>query len=207
MNEKILWYVADPMCSWCWGFAPVIEQVQNSYRDRLKVELLLGGLRPGTKHLLPAAQRQEILGHWQAVHRATGQLFQFEGAMPEGFIYDTEPASRAVIVVSMLSPKAISNFFRAVQFAFYVEQKNVTSAQVLAELAGSVGLETQQFLRAFESDAARDITQSHFHRARHLGVHGFPTLVGQQGTAYTQISGGYCPFEELNPKISRWLDS
>ena len=91
MNEKILWYVADPMCSWCWGFAPVIEQVRNSYRDRSKMELLLGGLRPGTKHPLPVAQRQEILGHWQAVHRATGQVFQFAGAMPEGFIYDTEP--------------------------------------------------------------------------------------------------------------------
>jgi putative protein-disulfide isomerase len=207
MNEKILWYVADPMCSWCWGFAPVIEQVRNSYRDRLKVELLLGGLRPGTKHPLPAVQRQEILGHWQAVHRATGQLFKFEGAMPEGFIYDTERASRAVIVVSMLSPKAIFNFFQAVQSAFYVEQRNVTKAQVLAELAGSVGLETQQFLRVFESDAARDITQGHFHRARHLGVRGFPTLVGQQGAAYTQISSGYCPFEELNPKISQWLDS
>ena len=207
MNEKILWYVADPMCSWCWGFAPVIEQVRNSYRDRSKMELLLGGLRPGTKHPLPAAQRQEILGHWQAVHRATGQVFQFAGAMPEGFIYDTEPASRAVIVVSMLSPEAVFIFFQAVQSAFYVEQRNVTNAQVLAELAGSVGLETQQFLQAFESDAARDITQGHFHRARHLRVHGFPTLVGQQGAAYTQISSGYCPFEELNPKISRWLES
>jgi putative protein-disulfide isomerase len=207
MNEKILWYIADPMCSWCWGFAPVIEQVRNSCRDRLKVELLLGGLRPGTKHPLPPVQRQEILGHWKAVHRATGQLFQFAGAMPEGFIYDTEPASRAVIVVSMLSPKAIFNFFQAVQSAFYVEQRNVSNAQVLAELAGSVGLETQQFLRAFESDAARDITQSHFHRAGHLGVHAFPTLVGQQGTAYTRISSGYCPFEELNPKINQWLDS
>jgi putative protein-disulfide isomerase len=207
MNEKILWYVADPMCSWCWGFAPVIEQVRSSYRDRVKVELLLGGLRPGTRHPLPAGQRQEILGHWQAVHRATGQPFQFEGAMPEGFVYDTEPASRAVIVVSMLNPEAIFTFFRAVQSAFYVEQRNVTDALVLAELAGSVGLETQQFLQAFESDAARDITQDHFHRAGQLGVHGFPTLIGQQGTAYTLISGGYCPFKELNPKIMQWLDA
>jgi putative protein-disulfide isomerase len=207
MNDKILWYVADPMCSWCWGFAPVIEQVRNSYRDRLKVELLLGGLRPGTEHPLPAAQRQEILGHWQAVHRATGQSFQFEGAMPEGFIYDTEPASRAVIVVSMLNPEAIFIFFQAVQSAFYVEQRDVTDARVLAELAGGVGLGTQQFLQAFESDAARDITQGHFHRASQLGVRGFPTLIGQQAALYLLISGGYCPFEELNPKISRWLDS
>ncbi|WP_107692488.1 DsbA family protein [Nitrosospira sp. Nsp2] len=207
MNEKILWYVADPMCSWCWGFAPVIEQVRNTYGHRLKVELLLGGLRPGTSHPLPSPQRQEILGHWQAVHRVTGQPFQFAGAMPEGFIYDTEPACRAVVVVSMLNPEAIFTFFRAVQSAFYVEQRNVTDALVLAELAGDVGLETQQFLQAFESDAARDMTQGHFHRASQLGVRGFPTLIGQKAALYLLISGGYCPLEELNPKIIQWLDT
>jgi putative protein-disulfide isomerase len=206
VNEKILWYIADPMCSWCWGFAPVIEQVQSTYGHRLKVELLLGGLRPGTSHRLPPTQRQEILNHWQAVHRATGQPFQFEGAMPEGFIYDTEPASRAVVVVSMLKPEAIFAFFRSVQCAFYVEQRNVTDTMVLVELAGSVTLETQQFLQAFESDAARNITKGHFHKVSQLGVRGFPTLIGQQGPTYTLISDGYCPFTELNPKIMRWLD-
>jgi putative protein-disulfide isomerase len=206
MNGKILWYIADPMCSWCWGFAPVIEQVQSTHGHRLKVELLLGGLRPGTSHSLPPTQRHEILNHWQAVHRATGQPFQFEGAMPEGFIYDTEPASRAVVVVSMLKPEAIFAFFRSVQSAFYVEQRNVTDTMVLAELAGSVRLETQQFLQAFESDAARNITKGHFHKVSQLGVRGFPTLIGQQGPTYTLISDGYCPFTELNPKIMRWLD-
>lgn len=195
------------MCSWCWGFTPVIERVRNEYANRLEVELLLGGLRPGTTHPLPPAQRQQILGHWQAVNRMTGQPFRFKGAMPEGFVYDTEPASRAVVAVSMLHPDAVFNFFRAVQSAFYVEQRNVTDAMVLAELATTVGLETQPFLQAFESAAARNITQGHFHRVRQLDVHGFPTLIGQQESAFVLISGGYCPLEELNPKIRQWLDT
>ena len=207
MNEKILLYVADPMCSWCWGFAPVIEQVRNSYGDRLRVELVLGGLRPGTSHPLPSAQRQDILGHWRAVHRVTGQPFQFEGAMPDGFIYDTEPASRAVVVASMLRPESVFTFFRAVQSAFYVERRNVTDVRVLTELADGLGLEKQQFLQAFESQAARDMTQGHFHTARQLGVHGFPTLIGQQEASYRLVSSGYCSFEELNPKIMEWLDA
>ena len=207
MNEKILWYVADPMCSWCWGFMPVIERVRNDYDQRLKVELLLGGLRPGTEHPLPAAQRQQIIGHWHAVHRLTGQPFRFERAMPDGFIYDTEPASRAVVAVSKLNPDATFVFFRAIQFAFYVEQRNVTQPSVLSELAVQVGLEAQAFLHVFESQMARDITQSHFQKARQLGVHGFPTLIGQQADSYALISSGYCSFEELNPKIRQWSDA
>ncbi|MCH7478788.1 MAG: DsbA family protein, partial [SAR324 cluster bacterium] len=31
MMEKIgtLYYFGDPMCSWCWGFKPVLEQVDR----------------------------------------------------------------------------------------------------------------------------------------------------------------------------------
>ena len=58
MNERTLWYVADPMCSWCWGFSPVIEAIQREYGGRLEVEVLLGGLRPGTKDPMPPAQRE-----------------------------------------------------------------------------------------------------------------------------------------------------
>ncbi len=78
MNEKILWYIADPMCSWCWGFMPVIEAIRHEYGGRLKVELLLGGLRPGTKEPMQSTQREEICHHWRAVQRMTGQPFTFK---------------------------------------------------------------------------------------------------------------------------------
>ena len=78
---------------------------------------------------------------------------------------------------------------------------------MLSELAVHVGLEAQTFLDAFESQVTRDITQSHFHKAGQLGVHGFPTLIGQQGDSYALISSGYRSFEELNPKIRQWSDT
>lgn len=201
MNEKILWYVADPMCSWCWGFTPVIERIRSEYGDCLKVELLLGGLRPGTKEPMPFAQREEILHHWHTVHRVTGQPFKFEGAMPEGFVYDTEPASRGVATVSLINPEAVFPFFKAVQSAFYVEQQNVTSSTVLAQLANSVGLDAQQFLQTFESDAAKSLTLAHFQKARRWDVRGFPTVIGQNGADRSLLSAGYCSFEELRTRL------
>ncbi len=97
MKEKTLWYIADPMCSWCWGFMPVIEKIRSEYNAGFKPELLLGGLRPGTKDPMSPAQRQEILHHWEAVHRMTCQPFRFEGALAEGFVYEPEPARRGVV--------------------------------------------------------------------------------------------------------------
>ncbi|MEW6590508.1 MAG: DsbA family protein, partial [Pseudomonadota bacterium] len=95
MSKPILWYFADPMCSWCWGFSPSIEALRGEYQERLRIALVLGGLRHETTPMT-TAQREEILHHWHAVHTRTGQPFRFDGALPEGFVYDTEPACRAV---------------------------------------------------------------------------------------------------------------
>lgn len=205
MMEKTLWYIADPMCSWCWGFSPVIEKTRLEYAGKVKFELLLGGLRPGTKIPLPAAQREEILGHWQAVHRTTGQPFRFEGAMPEGFIYDTEPASRAVIAVSLLDGEMVFPFFRQVQSAFYAEQQNVTAPDVLGRLAGAAGLDGQRFLQVFGSDAARSRTLEHFQEARGRGVGGFPAVMMQNPKGYALLARGYCPYEALRSRLDAWL--
>ncbi len=207
MNEKILWYIADPMCSWCWGFMPVIEAIRHEYGGRVKVELLLGGLRPGTKDPMQSTQREEIRHHWRAVQRMTGQPFTFEGAMPEGFVYDTEPASRGVVAVSIINPKVIFPFFKAVQFAFYVEQQDVTSAVVLAQLATSVGVDAQRFLEVFESDTAKRRTVDHFNKARRWGVHGFPAVVMQNAAGYSPLTTGYHSFKELRPKLDEWLET
>lgn len=205
MSERTLWYVADPMCSWCWGFSPVIEAIRREYGARLGIEVLLGGLRPGTKHPMPPAQREQILHHWRAVQQLTEQPFGFEGAMPEGFVYDTEPASRAVVAVSLIDRDAIFSFFKMVQFAFYVEQQDVTNSSVLSQLAARAGIDAQQFGQTFESDIAKRLTLEHFRKARQWGVHGFPTLIGQSGADYRLLNTGYCSLNELRPKLDGWL--
>lgn len=205
MSERTLWYVADPMCSWCWGFSPVIEAIRREYGARLGIEVLLGGLRPGTKHPMLPAQREQILHHWRAVQQLTEQPFGFEGAMPEGFVYDTEPASRAVVAVSLIDRDAIFSFFKMVQFAFYVEQQDVTNSSVLSQLAARAGIDAQQFGQTFESDIAKRLTLEHFQKASQWGVHGFPTVIGQSGADYRLLNTGYCSLDELRPKLDGWL--
>ena len=80
-NNIVLWYFADPMCSWCWGFSPVMDEILSTYSDKLKISLSLGGLRPGTNHEISQEQRDEILHHWHSVNEMTGQDFKFENEL------------------------------------------------------------------------------------------------------------------------------
>lgn len=207
MPAPILWYIADPMCSWCWGFAPTIDAIKTIYGERLKVALVLGGLRPGTREAVTPALREEILHHWQQVHERTGQPFAFAGALPDGFIYDTEPASRAVVAIAEIAAQQTFPMFKAIQNAFYVEQKDVTQPAVLADLAKQQGVAADLFLQVFHSPAATQMTLGHFQKARHWGVRGFPTLIVQTDSAYVLLTTGWRPLEELGPQIERCLPS
>ncbi|MHB1215596.1 MAG: DsbA family protein [Thiobacillus sp.] len=205
MNAPILWYFADPMCSWCWGFSPVIETLRDAYRDRMKIALVLGGLRPGETTPMTAAGRDDILHHWHQVQARTGQPFRFEGALPDGFVYDTEPACRAVVTVGGLNPALIFDMFKAIQAAFYAEGRDVTEPGVLAALAATLGVDAQAFLDAFDSDVARTRTQAHFRQARQAGVRGFPALILQQGTQLHPISNGCQALDTVRAAIDTGL--
>ncbi len=193
----ILWYFADPMCSWCWGFAPVIQALKQDYADRIRISLNLGGLRPGTTGPLGEKARGEILHHWHQVHDRTGQPFKFEGALPETFVYDTEPASRAVLAFGALDADRTLAYFAAVQSAFYADGRDVTQFSVLSDIARGFELDADAFETAFSSGETRSRTQAHFARARRAGVRGFPTTVWQHGDQVALIAGGYMPYPQV----------
>lgn len=204
-EQRILWYFADPMCSWCWGFAPVIGAIEETYKDRLRVELMPGGLRPGTTEPVTPKFREEILHHWHEVQRRTGQPFAFEGAMPDGFIYDTEPPSRAAVAVGELNRAAMLPYFKSVQHAFYADKQDITEPEPLAVLAQRQGVEPAQFLERFHSEDIKKKTQMHFYSTQQAGITGFPTVLLQDDSGGQFLTVGYQPFEDLKPQIDDWL--
>lgn len=205
MNTPLLWYFADPMCSWCWGFTPVIEAVREIYRPRLKIALVLGGLRSDKQPQTPT-QREEILHHWREVHARSGQPFRFESAMPEGFVYDTEPPSRAVLAAGSLDAEMVFPMYKAIQQAFYAEGCDVTRSDTLADLAAGLGLDRERFLQRFDSEDAHSKIRAHFNQARQVGVRGFPTLILQQGDGLSLITHGWQPLAAIRAALDAKLD-
>jgi putative protein-disulfide isomerase len=205
VTAPILWYFADPMCSWCWGFSPVIEQVRELYRPRLKISLVLGGLRPNTTAPLTPDERAQILHHWQQVHERTGQGFQFENAMPPGFIYNTEPACRAIACMADISPSLIFPMLNRLQRAFYMLGNDITRTDVLTELAVELGVRAEDFLVSFVTGAARHRTQKHFNMTRESGIMGFPSLLLQSGNNVLPVAYGWQPLEQVKAAIDALL--
>ena len=76
--QQHLIYFADPMCSWCWGFSTVIDNILHSFSGRLSVRLVMGGLRPGESEPMSEEDKARTRLHWQQVEAASGQTFNFD---------------------------------------------------------------------------------------------------------------------------------
>lgn len=205
-DTKRLLYIADPMCSWCYGFAPVIDALAVHFDDRLPIGLLMGGLRPGNTVPMDDDFKHAMRGHWEHVAQAAGQRFDFAFFDREGFVYDTEPASRAVVTVRKLYPRLALSFLGRIQEAFYADNRDVTQTPVLAELADEAGIDPDTFTAAFAAPEARNDTMRDFLIAQDLGIRGFPTLLaGSQQDGFAVVTNGFRPLDGIAEALERWL--
>jgi putative protein-disulfide isomerase len=202
-------YFADPMCSWCYGFSPVIDAVRQRFGDDLPVHLVLGGLRAGATEPMGPEDMAAIRGHWEHVHELTGQPFDWDFFTRDRFVYDTEPACRAVVVLRRQGPETAMAALRRLHAAFYAENRDITDAQTLAGIAAELGADREAFLADWGSEEAIERTRQDFALTQGSGVQGFPTLIAGRadGDGYQLITHGYQPVEPVTDILERWLST
>ena len=207
MQGPHLVYFADPMCSWCWGFSPVIDAITARFGEALPVRLVLGGLRPGTLAPMDERERADVRRHWEHVHDASGQPFDFRFFERERFVYDTEPASRAVVVLRRRGMPTALAALQRIQHAFYAQNRDVTAPETLAAVAAELGLDAASFNAEFTAVDARKDTRADFALAQAAGIRGFPTLIAGDGadSRYTLITHGYQPAGRIVASLDAWL--
>jgi putative protein-disulfide isomerase len=206
MSERRLIYFSDPMCSWCYGFAPVIAAVRAEFGRALPIQLVMGGLRPGTTDPMTPKARASILEHWTHVREASGQPFD-TAVLGDGFVYDTDPAARAVVLMRGHDPDMAIDFLERVQSAFYAEARDVTRPIVLGQLAGEFGFEEDTFTEAVAgNEDLKMATWRDYAVSQRAGVTGFPTLVGgpDEEGRYGAITRGYASPEDVLGVLRRW---
>jgi putative protein-disulfide isomerase len=200
-----LLYFANPMCSWCWGFAPVIGHLAERHADRARVTLALGALGRGQEPMRPQ-DKASVRGHWEHVAELTGQPFDFAFFDREGFVYDTEPACRAVATVRAARPDLALPYLHALQRAFYAENRDVTAADELRRVAEAVGCDGEAFETAFAALPTRATVAEEFEQTARLGVTGYPTLLALADGRARVVSLGCRPLADVEMALAPVLE-
>lgn len=206
MQKEII-YIGDPMCSWCYGFSNVIQTIREKYRDRAKVSLVMGGLRPDGTHIVTDHYRNFLRDHWREIGKRTGQPFDLSILERTGWIYDTEKPCRAVVVMRNLKPEVEWEYFAAVQKGFYHQNHDPNNPESFARIAEGFGIAPAVFLESYRTNTNIEATQEDFRWAKSVGVSSFPTVLLRDGRQLGALTVGYRPLQELVGPLEVWLAS
>jgi putative protein-disulfide isomerase len=198
-------YFADTMCSWCYGFAPEMNRVLLEVGERVDLILQAGGLRPFSTEVLTDAEKPRFRGYRENVQKASGQPFDWSFFKRDGFVMNTEPASRAVVTMRSMNITQAYAYMHAIQRGFFAMNDDITDATILAGYAMQFEVDADAFLENFNSNAMKEATKADFALAQRFQVTGFPTLVLLKDRAAYPVGVGYAKAEVIIAQIERAL--
>jgi putative protein-disulfide isomerase len=200
-----MFYFTDAMCSWCYGFSPVVKKLRENYPD-IDLQIISGGYSPGNREVVTDRFKDFLQYHWRNVNLRSGQPFDYSKKfITEAFRYDTEPSSRALTVIQKLLPNQDFEFLSLMQRSFYAEGKDITNETVLVGLAEEMGIKREVFLENFNSQELKRKTVQGFQFSRQLGVQGFPTLLTLENGVVKIITRGFQTYDSLAVIIDDWF--
>ena len=199
-------YVTDPMCSWCWGFAAVLERLEGALAPGVGLRYVMGGLAPDSDEPMPAEVQAMVQGAWDSVEAVAGAKFNRDFWTQCKPRRSTYPACRAVLAAESLEKGAGPRMFRAVQRAYYLEARNPSDVDVLVAVGEEQGLVAADVRAHIVSAKIESELQAHLAERAHLGATanaaGFPTLVLRTDGADQALTRGYSRWEDLQPKLA-----
>ncbi len=200
-HEGSLYFVTDPICSWCWGMLPEWQILMEEFKDRLQFKLRCAGLQVGSREPLSKEHRDELTRLWQRVHETTGQMFSFSFPDDAEFIYHSEIPCRALQVVRKemnIEPWAL---FHDMQEAFYLRACNLSDLESLWQLVKPYGLDQKRFISQMKDDGIRDVTREEFEWCKEQVIPALPSVMLDLGEGPKLICGGYATTEYLIPEL------
>ncbi len=183
-----LFYVHDPMCSWCWGFASTLDTVLEMLPDDVSVVHLLGGLAPDSNEPMPESMQQGLQQTWRQIAKVIPDTkFNFDFWTDNDPRRSTWPACRAVIAARRQSRDLERPMIKAIQQAYYLNARNPSNIDTLLLCAKEIGCDGAEFSRALESEDVNNEFLDELRQVQRFGVRGFPSLVLQKadGSAFS----------------------
>jgi 2-hydroxychromene-2-carboxylate isomerase len=150
------------------------------------------GSAPLTEQYGPKARYSEH--DFERSARFAGVRYRHPSKFPIGAV----GASRAVLWLQQHRPEKANEFVRAVFRAFFQDDRDISDAAVVAQIAQSIGLDGPALMEAAQTPPIKDELRRRVEEAVAFGVFGAPTIV---------VDGEVFWGNDRLPQIERWLAS
>lgn len=205
--KAILYYIHDPMCSWCWGFSRVLKELSDNLPANVEIHRILGGLAPDTDLPMPDTMKIQIKNNWHRIEDTiSGVKFNFEFWEKNIARRSTYPACRAVIAAREQGEENDIKMTKAIQNAYYKEARNPSDDSTLIELAVELNLSVEKFKKDLNSNAIKENFLKEVDLTQEIFVESFPSLVLKVNNEIHSINIDYNNSKIMIDAICEYID-
>jgi putative protein-disulfide isomerase len=207
MEKPKIIYVYDPMCGWCYGFSPVIKDVENEYKHKFNFEIISGGMIVGEREGPIGDFADYILSAYKRVESITGIKFgepYLELLKKKEYFTSSVKPSIALLYIKTIIPEIAISFAHDMQRLFYFDGKLLHIKESYLPLIEKYQLDKESFYNALDSEEFKLKAFTDFNTSKQLGVTGFPTVLILKDGKYQVICSGYTSKKDLVKALERF---
>lgn len=197
-----IYYVMDPMCSWCWAFSSVLDTIANRLVEDVPIRYIMGGLAADSQDPMPEPMQHYLQQTWRTIAEQTGAKFNFDFWQTCQPRRSTYPACRAVIAAGIQAEHQKVTMVQAIQRAYYLQARNPSDSTTLIKIADEIGLDRERFAIDLRSDGVKHQLREDLQRSHQFGVQGFPSMIVEQHEQLYWVTRGYAPAEAVLERLA-----
>lgn len=202
MSAPRLFYIYDPMCSWCYAFEAGWRRLQNRLPERIQVTYVLGGLAPDTNEPMPEDLRVMIRQTWQKIEKTVPDVqFNYAFWTSNTPVRSTYPACRAILAARKQRAAAGIEMRREIQIAYYQKALNPSKSEILIQCAREIGLDVALFTADLTSADIQAALEDELRLASLLNAFAFPSMRFQYQEQLHSIHVEYIDDEKMMNEI------
>lgn len=134
-----IYYLFDPLCGWCYGASPILQEVNKIY----PLALTPTGLFYQAGRKLDASWANHAWENDQRIAKLTGQIFSqhyFKEVLQSKGVFDSKNLLLALTVVQRTDPSKAFTVLSALQTIRYVDGLDNTNINVIEQVLVQQGL-------------------------------------------------------------------
>ncbi len=181
-------YFFDPLCGWCYAASPALKRLAQTHGERLRMMPMGLFVTPRPVSIIADHARANDDRIAQLTGLPFTDAYHTRVMRAPGGVFTSLPLSRALVLLGRYDPALEPRFLNEAQTARYVEGRDTSRSEIVAEIAVNVmrgsGTELDEaavIARIEDDPELASETERRIEQAREimtaLGIQGVPQLV------------------------------
>jgi predicted DsbA family dithiol-disulfide isomerase len=166
---------SDYLCPWCWNASRRVTRIADEFAGQVQIEWRSYLLRPKEKQGRDLARFRQYTESWMKPGAEPDAGAFRVWSSDEGPPTHSVPAHQVAKAAAAVSPEAFEKMHSRLMTAYFSENRDISSFDVLRSIWDEQGLPSSDF-EVSHSEAIRAQIFAEYEEARSLGATGVPAM-------------------------------